>query len=92
MNRYNNDMLIENDGHGVVPTPAEPQVSAFLNQPSPVKTNMKRSFTDLVGEGNHVLAFDINNDVDNFDKDNVGCIGRSIDSEEEVDYIQSSCR
>ena len=88
MNRYNNDMLIENDGNGVVPKAANPQVSAFLNQPSPVKTNMKRSFTDLVGDGNQQLAFDIN-DEDNFDNDNVGCIGRSIESEEEMDYIQS---
>ena len=48
-----------------------------------MKTNLKRSFTELVGEGNDVLAFDIN-DIDNFDKDNVGCIARSSDSEEEI--------
>ena len=96
MNRYNNDMLIENDDHGVVCTPVEPQVSAFLNQPSLVKTNMKRSFTDLIGKDNDVLAFDIN-DVDNFNKYNVGYIDRSNDSEErssdsedEVDRNQSN--
>ena len=80
-------MLIENDGQGVIPTP-EPQVSAFLNQPSPVKTYLKRSFTDLVGNGNKVLAFDINN-VDNFDNDNVGCIDRSSDNKEEIDDNES---
>jgi len=82
MNRYNNDMLIEGDKNGVETN--EPKVSAFLNQPSPVK-NTKRSFDDLVGgEDGNIIAFDIN-DEDNFDEDNVGNVDRLSDKADNND-------
>jgi hypothetical protein len=74
MNKYNNEMLFEKEDESSILNKS-PVVSSFLNQPSPNKTT-KRTYTDLVGDDDNVLAFDIN-DKDNFDEDNVGIIDKS---------------
>ena len=75
-------MLIEGAKDGVEMN--EPKVSAFLNQPSPVKST-KCSFDDLVGgDDDEVIAFDVN-DEDNFDEDNVGNVDRLSDKEDNND-------
>jgi hypothetical protein len=82
MNKYNNEMLMEKDQSEVMKQ--GPIVSSFLNQPSPNKM-VDRSYNDVVGDDDNVMAFDIN-DEENFDKDNVGYIERRNVDDNEVEY------
>ncbi len=70
MNKYNSEMLIENDGFGVIGT--QPMISTFLNPLSPEQRR------------NESMAFDIS-EVQNFDDNNVGDIEVLSDNDGNAD-------